>query len=139
MNPEKWGYHGWHFIHNIALGYDETFSYQKKKNYIIFFDVISDVIPCEKCSKHYKEYILKNPPNIKNKDSLFKWTVDIHNNVNKILNKDQISYDKAYNIWLDEKINTKNTINNKIIFNIILLFILILLIIYNIKNLYYYK
>jgi len=139
MDPEKWGYHGWNFIHNIALGYDETFSYQKKQNYINFFDVISDVIPCEKCSKHYKEYISKNRPNIKNKDSLFKWTVDIHNNVNKILNKDQISYNKAYNIWLDEKINTKNTINNKNIFNIFLLFILILLIIYNIKNLYYYK
>ena len=139
MDPEKWGYHGWNFIHNIALGYDETFSYQKKQNYINFFDVISDVIPCEKCSKHYKEYISKNRPNIKNKDSLFKWTVDIHNNVNKILNKDQISYNKAYNIWLDEKINTKNTINNKNILNKFLLFILILLIIYNIKNLYYYK
>tara|TARA_B000000477_G_C6084250_1_gene224633 strand:+ start:214 stop:633 length:420 start_codon:yes stop_codon:yes gene_type:complete len=139
MDPEKWGYHGWYFIHNIALGYDETFSYQKKQNYINFFNVISDVIPCEKCSKHYKEYILKNPPNIKNKDSLFKWTVDIHNNVNKILNKDQISYNKAYDIWLDKKINTKNTINNKFILNIILLFILILLITYSIKNLYYYK
>ena len=139
MEPKNWGKFGWGFIHNVALGYPEDLTYMKKEQYRKFFEVIGDVLPCLDCQDHYKEMIADYPPIMTNKETLFKWTVDIHNNVNKILNKDQISYDKAYNIWLDEKINTKNTINNKIIFNIILLFILILLIIYNIKNLYYYK
>ena len=129
MDPEKWGYHGWNFIHNIALGYDETFSYQKKQNYINFFDVISDVIPCEKCSKHYKEYISKNRPNIKNKDSLFKWTVDIHNKVNERINKKQITLDEAYNIWKNTNIIEKKelTPDNKLYY-LSLIFFLILLV-----------
>jgi hypothetical protein len=130
MEPTIWGSHGWNFIHNIALGYDDKYNYQQKSNYINFFNILGDVIPCEKCSKHYKDYIIKNPPNINNKDSLFKWTVDIHNNVNKILNKKQISYKEAYNIWLNKKKYNNNFINYKQIINIILLLILSILIFY---------
>jgi len=128
MDPSLWGYNGWAFIHNIALGYNDINNYQTKNNFNIFFNSIGDVIPCKKCSKHYKEYILNNPPNLENKDSLFKWTIDIHNNVNKILNKDIITYEEAYDIWLNNKKN-KNNNNNKIINYFLIILIIIIIII----------
>lgn len=70
--------------------------------------IIIDIekFPCDKCRKHAIEYLKKNSITdaikSKAKDSLFKWTVHFHNNVNSKLGKDIISVEQAYNMWSDE-------------------------------------
>lgn len=126
MEPTAWGLYGWGFIHNVALGYPKEQTYMIKENYRQFFHLIGDVIPCKSCSTHYKKMIADYPPDLTDRDALFKWTVDIHNNVNKRLGKSEISYNDAYNIWL-KNTNKTLTIENNHSYNIYLFIILICL------------
>lgn len=97
-----WGKHFWLSIHMIALGYPFKPSLEDTKNYTAFFENLYHVIPCTICSREYKEYINEHPlttSHIKDTESLFKWTVDIHNMVNKKLNKPYMSHDVAWNFY----------------------------------------
>lgn len=128
MEPKNWGKFGWGFIHNVALGYSEDLTYMKKEQYRKFFEAIGDVLPCLDCQIHYKDMLVNNPPVLVNKDTLFKWSVDIHNKVNERLNKKIISYDEAYNIWTKSDIikPIKKTENK--LYYLTLIFFLILLV-----------
>jgi len=138
MEPTKWGNYGWGFIHNVALGYPTDISYMLKEQYRIFFESFGDVLPCVECSKHYKQLIAKTPPDFTNKDTLFKWTVDIHNQTNHKLNKKTITYENAYNIWLHNKdiIRKKNNYNYKPILFLGIFIIFIMFIIFIILGYY---
>jgi mitochondrial FAD-linked sulfhydryl oxidase len=128
MEPKNWGKFGWGFIHNVALGYSEDLTYMKKEQYRKFFEAIGDVLPCLDCQTHYKDMLVNIPPVLVNKDTLFKWTVDIHNKVNERLNKKIVSYDEAYNIWTKSDIikPIKKTENK--LYYLSLIFFLILLV-----------
>lgn len=129
MEPKNWGKFGWGFMHNVALGYPNDLTYMKKEQYRKFFEVIGDVLPCLDCQDHYKEMVVDYPPIMINKDTLFKWTVDIHNKVNERINKKQITLDEAYNIWKNTNIIEKKelTPDNKLYY-LSLIFFLILLV-----------
>ena len=129
MEPKNWGKFGWGFIHNVALGYPEDLTYMQKEQYRKFFEVIGDVLPCLDCQDHYKEMIADYQPIMTNKETLFKWTVDIHNKVNERINKKQITLDEAYNIWKNTNIIEKKelTPDNKLYY-LSLIFFLILLV-----------
>jgi hypothetical protein len=101
----------------------------KKEQYRKFFEVIGDVLPCLDCQDHYKEMIADYPPIMTNKDTLFKWTVDIHNKVNERINKKQITLDEGYNIWKNTNIIEKKELtSNKKLYYLSLIFFLILLV-----------
>lgn len=59
--------------------------------------------PCLKCQEHAKHYVTRNPlmRAVKDKDplSMFKWTVDFHNEVDLKLNKKIFSYEEALQMW----------------------------------------
>ena len=124
MNPKIWGPAGWKFLHSITLHYPENPSLQDKQNYKKFFESLQFTIPCEKCKNHYQEslqkYSLDNALN--NKEALFNWLVDIHNEVNKKNNKKVLSYEEVKNIYEKLYSNKKNK-------NIYLLIIIVLIII----------
>jgi hypothetical protein len=86
----------WRLFHNIALNYDN----QYKDQYISFFETMKTIIPCKICRDHYNQQL--NTMNIQdNMDRIFNWTIDLHNNVNKMNHKRLWSYDEArdyYNV-----------------------------------------
>ena len=47
------------------------------------------MLPCAICREHYKQHLAKNPltPFLDSRKDLLKWTIDIHNKVNKKLGK----------------------------------------------------
>ena len=94
----------------------------------MIFTVIGDVLPCNDCRKHYKEMIKDNPPVLVDRNSIFKWTVDIHNKVNTRLNKKIITLKEAYDIWTKESIEKKEINPNKRLYYLTLIFFLILLV-----------
>ena len=63
--------------------------------YLDFYNSLGNTIPCEKCRNHYFAHLQTSPPRLENKDALIKWTVDLHNKVNKSLGKREWSYDEA--------------------------------------------
>ena len=103
MDPKVWGKHMWASIHFIALGYPDDPSEEDKATYKLYFDNLYKILPCGSCSDHLRETMKKHhiyATHLRNKDGLFKWTVDLHNIVNKRLHKRQFTLDEAYNMYL---------------------------------------
>jgi len=87
--PEVWGPFFWHTIHIVALGYPQDPSYGHKKATKEFFESLQQLIPCPICKQHYTSHMAKMPigPSLDNRKDLFRWTVDLHNEVNQMLGK----------------------------------------------------
>lgn len=87
--PEVWGPFFWHTIHITALGYPQDPSYAHKKAAKEFFQSLSLLIPCPLCRDHYTAHLEKYPitPHLDRRSDLFRWTILLHNEVNKTLNK----------------------------------------------------
>jgi hypothetical protein len=107
LAPEIWGRAGWRLIHAVALAYPVKPTEKEKKVYASFLQSLGDVLPCPFCGHHFKENMLKHPPNLDSKEHFFKWTVDMHNFVNVSNNKPEISYEEAIANFNNESEQTK--------------------------------
>jgi len=87
--PEVWGPFFWHTIHIAALGYPQEPTYSDKKAMKEFFESLQHIIPCPICRAHYTSHLAKLPitASIDSRVDLFRWTVDLHNEVNVMLGK----------------------------------------------------
>lgn len=101
MEPKVWGRYLWTSIHAIALGYPDEPTEQDKTDFKEFFTNLWKVIPCQRCSDNYKEHLKELPidESLGSNNDLFKWTVDLHNIVNKALKKPVIPYKQAEEIF----------------------------------------
>lgn len=100
MKPEVWGPSAWLFLHTITLAYPSNPTFADKNNYKMFFNNLSNVLPCELCKSHYKQHIQHIPLTdeiLSSKYKLTKWLVDIHNHVNQQTGKKEVSYDSFLN------------------------------------------
>ena len=54
-----------------------------------FLESLQTIIPCPICRKHYTSHIAKLPisASIDSRTDLFRWTIDLHNEVNVMLGK----------------------------------------------------
>jgi len=89
LPPAVWGPIFWHTIHITAIGYPQSPSYAQKRAAKEFYESLAFLIPCPVCREHYGTYLQKSPisPHLDTRDDLFKWTVQLHNEVNIILGK----------------------------------------------------
>lgn len=102
MEPKIWGKYFWTTLHVIALGYPDQPSETDKTNYKTFYTTFWKVIPCQKCADNYIRHLDELPPieeHLTDSNALFKWTVDLHNVVNKELGKRTYSYKEANEIF----------------------------------------
>lgn len=104
MTPEVWGKHMWFSIHFIALAYPKNPTYEQRENYKQFYENLWKVLPCKKCSVHYKQHLKELPLDcgkdyLENNKTLFAWTVNMHNIVNESLGKPQISLEEAEQLY----------------------------------------
>lgn len=101
MEPKVWGRYLWTSIHTIALGYPDEPSEQDKKDFKEFFTSLWKVIPCQRCSDNYKRHLTELPIDgfLGSNTDLFKWTVDLHNIVNKELGKPSMSLKQAEELF----------------------------------------
>ena len=90
-----WGKHLWFVMENFALNFPDDSSEQIKNDFKHFYTSIANVLPCEKCKNHYSAHLQTQPPRLENRDSIIRWTVDLHNRVNKSLGKREWTYDEA--------------------------------------------
>lgn len=89
--PSTWGPFFWHTMHLVALGYPTEPTYAEKRAAKEFYESFVHLIPCPKCKIHYAENLKVLPitPSLDTRKDLFKWTVDMHNMVNKQLGKSE--------------------------------------------------
>lgn len=105
-----WGQYFWSVFHIVAIAYPELPSLQDKENYETFYRNFGNVLPCAKCSKNYKRHLVELPitPYLENGKTLFRWTVMIHNIVNRELGKTQWEENYAYMHYINLRSITYN-------------------------------
>ena len=136
MDPTVWGPKLWFFIHTLALNFPENPTFQDIKAYETFFDNLKYIIPCDKCRLHYTQRLNENPVTkyFTDTNTLFIYTIDLHNEVNKSLGKkiytyEEVSkiYKKHYNPYKFKKIKDKIfNIKNLVVLSIIICLILLI-------------
>ncbi len=99
MDPTKWGPHLWFFMHTISFNFPENPNFKNKVEYNDFYNSLKNMIPCELCKTHYIQYLEVSPPDLSGRSALVKWTIDLHNKVNKQLGKPGYSYQKAIKLY----------------------------------------
>ena len=118
IGPDVWGPHGWKFIHMIALAYSPTPTAEQKQHYREFFTVLQYILPCSICANNYARHFTIELPFtdevLANRDNLVKWTIDLHNLVNKETGKKPIPYEEAlqliYNNFEETNLKMDTTI-----------------------------
>ena len=101
MEPTIWGPKLWFVIHTFALKYPDNPTYEDKRVMEEFFNNLKYSIPCNKCRVHYRQRLERDPivNYLDSRQSLFKYTIDLHNQVNKSLGKKIYSYDEVVQIY----------------------------------------
>ncbi len=98
-DPTEWGPHLWSFMHFAAANYPEQPTHKEIQDMVSWLCTLYVTIPCENCQIHYKRHIENAKPYLpricSNKDDLFNFLVDIHNDVNKRNKKPLVSYEHA--------------------------------------------
>jgi len=125
IKPEIWGAGAWTFMHYVALTYPTNPTEDDRNKYHTFFHNLQFVLPCSKCAKNYSENLSSLPlqGSLENNQQLFKWTVDMHNLVNKESNKKQITHEEAMGIYLNQS-NTEYDLYIKIGFALLIIILL---------------
>lgn len=95
-----WGPAVWTSIHSFAMAYEP--SPENARAFKQFIESLIYLLPCCKCRAHLKQNLKQLPlePNLGSKDKLFKWSFDLHDLVNKQLEKPRPDYawaEKYYN------------------------------------------
>lgn len=90
MLTSVWGPPLWHTLHTISFNYPVKPTKEDKENYYNYFSNLRYVLPCRYCRDNLKNNLKKLPLNksvFKNRETLSKWVYNLHEEVNKMLNK----------------------------------------------------
>ena len=97
FNPEVWGPHYWFFLHTVALTYPIYPNPTTKRKY---YDLITNLplfIPNERIGNIFSKLLDNYPitPYLDYKDSFVRWMHFIHNRINRILGKEELTLYEA--------------------------------------------
>ena len=139
MESEIWGPHAWQFLHSITLSYPDNPTDQDKYNHAQFFNNLKDILPCQKCRDHLSQNLQTLPIEnyLNDKDSLFRWLVDVHNSVNVSNGKKEYSYDEVTELYEKMYGNSDNKFINNNWLYIFFVILLVILCIYHCKKYFF--
>ena len=89
----------WALLHSIANTFPENPSENDKNMMKKFLYGLARNYPCKVCGGHLIRMLDKKGINMNNKKEFINYICNIHNIVNKVLNKTEFDCDKAYNVW----------------------------------------
>ena len=89
----KWGRAGWKFLHAVTFAYPRYPSERTKYRFFGFFKMLKYVLPCNVCRKGFsiesKDLTMKT---MKDRATLARWLVVVHNRVNKRIGKKTVPF-----------------------------------------------
>jgi hypothetical protein len=93
VSPSDWGPKTWELLHGIAerIGNQKhlTLARDEINHLRLTLRHFSDLMPCQKCQSHYREWLSSHPPeswlrgpSMDIQESLRKWLYELHEDVN---------------------------------------------------------
>jgi len=95
MDTRLWGPHFWETLQTVAFNYPEQPTAAEQQAHHQFYTSIARVLPCDSCRGHFAKVLARKPldPALQNRETLSRWIVDVHNDVNQRLGKPVMAYD----------------------------------------------
>ena len=90
MLTAVWGPSLWHYLHTMSFNYPVNPTNEDKKIYKKFIMSLKKVLPCKYCRINMVKNLKAVPLNknaLKNRTNFSKWMFNLHEHVNKMLNK----------------------------------------------------
>ena len=128
IDPKYWGESSWAFLHYITFAYPDNPNNTDKQSMKNLLLALEHTLPCRNCRGNFKNHLKKYPLTsqvLSNRKNLVQWLLKIHNEVNKMIGKKQISYNNLLKKYLTKN-NTKSNIMNILIISIIIFLVIIL-------------
>ena len=137
FEPNIWGPHYWFFLFTLAMSYPDHVTAVTKRKYYDFIQNLPLFIPNPKIGNKFSSLLDKYPvsPYLDNRESFVRWIFFIHNKINKILNKPELTFQEAIQKYQEhyipkhistfEKYKTKENIVNLTIIILIIFVIFI--------------
>ena len=99
MLTTVWGPSLWHFLHTMSFNYPNEPTNDQKHQYMNFIFSLEYILPCKYCRMNLKKNFKVVPlriSNMKNRYTFSKYIYDLHEHINKMLNKTSgLSYDSV--------------------------------------------
>ena len=129
IEPALFGPHLWATMHYIALGAPDVLNDSQRTFYKNFYNHLPFIIPCSSCGEHLTENLAKLPIDdaLGGSAALFKWTVDLHNIVNKSLGKPEMTVEQAKAFWMSASASAfqlKTNNKKKVVLTLVVLLVL---------------
>ncbi|KAI5949286.1 hypothetical protein KGF54_005521 [Candida jiufengensis] len=81
------GRSSWKLFHTILARYPDKPTQQEKTTLAQYLQLFAKVYPCGDCARHFQKLLISYPPQTNSRKVAALWGCDIHNKVNKRLNK----------------------------------------------------
>lgn len=102
---EHWGKPFWNVMHSVTFTYPDKPTDDDKARVRAFFSIIPHFLPCSICGLHFIKEMSDKPLTddvLASMDSLSRWLVDLHNNVNIRIKKPVITYDVIKKFFFED-------------------------------------
>jgi len=105
----QWGPSTWKFLHAVSFAYPDTPSANDKKQMYELLLSVGKFIPCKKCSSHFMSHLRSTLTSkelsyaLANRDTLSRFLVDVHNEVNTRLGKKSYCYERVLRLQSTHK------------------------------------
>ena len=93
------GRHSWALLHSMANTYPDNPTEEEKKIMTKFMYGLAKSYPCKVCGGHLLKMLDKKGLKIDSKKEFGEYLCNIHNIVNKVLNKTQFDCNKTFDVW----------------------------------------
>ena len=137
MNPDVWGPGLWTTLHSITLTYPAAPTHKDIQEHRNFLHSLGKVLPCPGCRQDFNKWIASNPPKLHTQEVFVEWMIDLHNSVNKRLDKKVRSkeyvlnlYNNKYNSSILSLFSLNNNWSNPVNLAVLLLLVIICVVVY---------
>ena len=93
------GRHSWTLLHSMANTYPEKPTEEEKKTMKKFLYGLARSYPCKVCGGHLLKMLDKKGIKLESRKEFGEYLCNIHNIVNKVLNKTQFDCNKTFDVW----------------------------------------
>lgn len=111
LSKHDWGTIFWSYVHTICVIDGKEGIRERSVLVKEILEKMDMLIFCKTCINSYTELRKKYPLDDINLDKpmeLFRWSVNIHNEINKKLNKPEYTYEQAVHIWATHRCREKS-------------------------------
>lgn len=101
---DRWGGDYWRTMHAATFLYPEEPSETDKTRMLTFLRLVPFLLPCSACGLHFAQYIQSRETGLTDavlasRDTLSRWLVEAHNDVNRRVGKPTVHYDRVRHFY----------------------------------------